>query len=192
MNFSDSCRCGRPAPPCAPACGFLMQQIVGSGRTQLRCERFSLPLCGVPDSLCRPFACWMYAHPAPVRRLAAPSAAAAVWSCACAFPCRSRCAISAAAGLRAAPASRCLSPCVWAAVRSAARSTLPAPMCAWPAGAKAHPAIACRRRWMCACRHGPYAAALWPRRGNARPNARRPCPCIPQPCRPPRDPWRPR
>ena len=44
MNFSDSCRCGRPAPPCAPACGFLMQQIVGSGRTQLRCERFSLPL----------------------------------------------------------------------------------------------------------------------------------------------------
>ena len=54
MNFSDSCRCGRPAPPCAPACGFLMQQIVGSGRTQLRCERFSLPLCGVPDSLCPP------------------------------------------------------------------------------------------------------------------------------------------
>ena len=97
---------------------------------------------------------------------------------------RKACAISAAAGLRAAPASRCLSPCVWAAVRSAARSTLPAPMCAWPAGAKAHPAIACRRRWMCACRHGPYAAALWPRRGNARPNARRPCPCILNPAVP--------
>lgn len=54
MNAFD-CRCGAHlAPPCPPDGGFLMQQIVGSGRVQLRCERFSLPLCGLPECVCPP------------------------------------------------------------------------------------------------------------------------------------------
>ncbi len=44
------CGCGQPVPPVPepPRGGFLMQQIIGSGRAYLRYERFSLPLCSLP------------------------------------------------------------------------------------------------------------------------------------------------
>ena len=60
MKHFDSCRCDscRREHKCAPPSvqgGFLMQQIQGSGRVFLRCERFSLCIGGIPDSACPPF-----------------------------------------------------------------------------------------------------------------------------------------
>lgn len=51
MQQIDPCRpCGNPPAPCPslPPCGFLMQQIVASGRVCLRFQRFSLCLDNLP------------------------------------------------------------------------------------------------------------------------------------------------
>ena len=47
MNDPCACRGGQALFPVMPPGGYLMQQIVASGRVYLRYERFTLPLCGL-------------------------------------------------------------------------------------------------------------------------------------------------
>ena len=58
MKHFDSCRCEqcRPHHPAAAAnnCGFLMQQILATGKQQYRCESFQLTLGPLPRNLLAP------------------------------------------------------------------------------------------------------------------------------------------
>ena len=58
MKHFDSCRCEqcRPHHPAAAAnnCGFLMQQILATGKQQYRCESFQLTLGPLPRNLMAP------------------------------------------------------------------------------------------------------------------------------------------
>lgn len=192
MNFSDSCRCERPAPPCAPACGFLMQQIVGSGRTQLRCERFSLPLCGVPASLCPPLRVLDVCASGPCEEVG-----------------RSFCGCGGVELRVRIPLSVTL--CDQRGCRFEGCSSIEVPVtvrlgCGAERGAQyvacAHVRLArggesapcdcvqaaldvCVQAWAVCCR-----AMAAP--GQCAPECPPPLPLYPRPCRPPRDPWRPR